>query len=126
MLVVFTLCVVVFSTAILAAEVSKAGRVNHIVIAWLKYPANPQSKQKFIEVTKSFADLPGVIDHSVGVVLPSSRKVVDSSFDVATVITFKDRVALNNYLNHPKHKKAVESLLKPLVRKIVVYDIDLK
>jgi len=105
---------------------SSSGHVSHVVIGWLKKSGDVEARKHFVEVTKSFANLPGVVDHKVGVVLPSDRKVVDSSFDVATVITFKNRKSLQAYLNHPRHKKAVKEMLKPLVEKIIVYDIDLK
>jgi len=95
-------------------------------IGWLKKPGDKASRRKFVEVTRGFATLPGVIDHKVGVVSPSGRDVVDTSFDVATVITFRNRTALNAYLEHPRHKKAVSEMLKPLIRKIIVYDVELK
>lgn len=114
------------STAVKAAGSTATGQVNHVVIAWLKKPGDPAARAKFIRVTKSFADLPGVVRHSVGEVLPGSREVVDSSFDVAAVITFESHKALQAYLHHPRHKQAVHGMLKPLVRKIIVYDIDLR
>jgi heme-degrading monooxygenase HmoA len=101
---------------------SADGAVNHIVIAWLKQPGDVEARKRFIETTKGFATLPGVIGHRVGPVLPSGRKVADSSFDIAVVITFKDKEALAAYLEHPEHKKGVEDVLKPLVEKVVVYD----
>lgn len=104
-------------------ETAAAGRaVNHIVIAWLKQPGDMEARKRFIEMTKRFAKLPGVIGHRVGPVLPSDRKVADSSFDIAVVITFKDKEALAAYLEHPDHKKGVEEVLKPLAEKVVVYD----
>lgn len=96
--------------------------VSHVVIAWLKEPGNDDARQQFIDMTKRFADIPGVITQRVGKVLRSDRKVVDSSFDVAAVITFKDQSALTNYLQHPLHKKAIEDVLKPLVQRVIVYD----
>ncbi len=104
-------------------EISSAdGAVNHIVIAWLKQPSDVEARKRFIETTKRFAKLPGVIGHRVGPVLPSDRKVADSSFDIAVVITFENKEALAAYLEHPEHKKGVEEVLKPLVEKVVVYD----
>ena len=98
------------------------GAVNHIVIAWLKQPGDAAARKRFIETTKRFAGLPGVIGHRVGPVLPGDRKVADSSFDIAVVVTFKDKEALTAYLENPEHKKGVEEDLKPLVEKVVVYD----
>jgi len=104
-------------------ETSSAdGAVNHIVIAWLKQPGDLDARKRFIETTKRFAKLPGVIGHRVGPVLPSEGKVADSSFDIAVVITLKNKEALTAYLENPEHKKGVEEVLKPLVSKVVVYD----
>lgn len=114
----------VFSCPSIAAEAgeSKPTKVNHVVIAWLKDPGNESARQRFIKATKRFSTFPGVIAHRVGTVSPSGRKVVDSSFDVAAVITFKDQAALSSYLQHPIHRKAVDEVLKPLVERMVVYD----
>lgn len=102
--------------------VQKDGTIRHVVIAWLKTPGNQVARNRFIEVTKSFCSIPGVISVSVGPVLPSGRNVVDSSFDVATVLTFQNRKGLDSYLNHPKHLRAVKEVLDPLVKKVLVYD----
>ena len=123
-------CLLAFAWPVHSAPVSddfgSFGPVSHVVIGWLKKPGDKASRRKFIEVTRSFATLPGVIDHKLGVLRPPRREVVDASFDVATVITFRNRAALNAYLEHPRHKKAVSEMLKPLIRKIIVYDVELK
>lgn len=108
----------------ITAEISsnKVATINHVIIAWLKEPGNAMARRRFIEVTKSFSRLPGVVTNQAGKVLISDRAIVDSSFDVAAVITFESKQALSNYLQHPVHKKALEQVLQPLVKKIVVYD----
>jgi hypothetical protein len=55
-------------------------------------------------------------------VLPSTRPSVDSTFDVAIVMTFKDMYALEAYTKNPLHLDAVQNTLKPLVARYVVYD----
>ena len=55
--------------------------------------------------------------------MPSTRPVVDSSFDVGLVITFTDEAALQAYETHPMHAAAVKGTLRPLAAKIQVYDI---
>ena len=122
LMLVMGLVWVVVGAAVENETSSADGAVNHIVIAWLKQPGDEEARQRFIETTKRFAKLPGVIGHRVGPVLPSDRKVADSSFDIAVVITFENKEALASYLEHPEHKKGVEEVLKPLVEKVVVYD----
>ncbi len=55
-------------------------------------------------------------------VIQSGREIVDGSFDVAIYLSFGSKQILQEYLVHPVHKNAVKEILKPLVRKIVVYD----
>jgi len=75
--------------------------VHHVVVCWLNKPGNKEARQKVIEVSRGFSAIPGVIDVRAGRVVHSEREI---------------------YLNHPIHKKAVEETLKPLVRKVIVYD----
>ena len=96
--------------------------VKHIVFVWLKDPGNVSDRQKIIEVSRSFVQIPGVVDVSAGEVIISERKIVDDSFDVGITLSFVTEADMNAYLLHPKHKDAVKNVLMPLVKKIVVYD----
>jgi len=97
-------------------------RLHHIVLVWLKLPGNPTHRSHLIEVSQSFASIPGVKSVSVGEPVHSDREIVDDSFDVAIDLTFDDKQSLQNYLDHPDHLRAVEVSLKPLAERIVVYD----
>jgi hypothetical protein len=96
--------------------------VTHVVLCWLKTPGDEAGRQKIIETSKRFASIPGVVSVTSGRVLPSTRPVVDSSYDVGILITFTDEAALRAYDGHPTHRKAVDEVLKPLVGKFLVYD----
>ena len=99
------------------------GRINHIVILWLKNPKDEQGKQRIIELSRGFKSIPGMVEVSAGRMNPSTpRPELDTSYDIAVVMTFKTSDDLENYLVSPRHKSAVEKVLKPLVRKQVVYD----
>lgn len=97
-------------------------KVHHVVVCWLNKPGNEEARHKVIDVSRGFSAIPGVICVRAGRVIPSEREIVDSSFDVAIYLSFENEQKLFEYLNHPIHKKAVEKTLKPLVRKVVVYD----
>jgi hypothetical protein len=99
-----------------------AGRVHHVVLCWLKSPGDAEARDRIIEVSKSFAEIPGVASVSAGPVLASDRDIVDSGFDVAVVLVFDDRRALVAYLEHPKHQQALEGVLRPLVERVAIYD----
>ena len=96
--------------------------IQHVVIVWLKDPASAEARQQVIAASYGFAAIPGVLSVSAGPSVPSPRAVVDSSYDVGVVITVRDRAALATYLEHPTHKQAVQEVLGPLARQIVVYD----
>ncbi len=101
---------------------NEPARLHHIVLVWLKLPGNPTHRSHLIKVSESFAAIPGVKSVAVGEPLLSDREIVDDSFDIAIDLTFEDKHALQSYLNHPDHLRAVEVSLKPLADRIVVYD----
>jgi hypothetical protein len=108
-------------TALLAASCQQA-QVTHVVVCWLKTPGDEAARQQLIDDSKSFARIPGVVEVSAGRAIPSTRAVVDSSYDVAVVMKFKDEDALRSFAQHPIHVAAVERTIKPLVARYVVYD----
>ena len=98
-------------------------RVVHVVLCWLKTPGDPIAQQKLIDESRSFVgEIPGLISVSAGRALPSTRPAVDSSFDVAVVMTFTDANALANYEKNPRHQQAVREILRPLTAKLIIYD----
>ena len=103
-------------------EAPPPNRVNHIVLCWLKEPGNQEQRQQIIEVSKSFSQLPGVLDVRAGQVIPSDRGIVDDSFDVAIYLTYATVEDMNAYITHPDHQNAVRETFRPLVKKILVYD----
>lgn len=99
-----------------------AGKVHHVVICWLKEQGSQEDKNKLVEASKKLSEIPGVLSVKAGSVLPSQRKIVDSSFDVAIIISFSNPEAMNSYLSHPHHKKMIKELVQPLTQKVLVYD----
>jgi hypothetical protein len=106
----------------MGTQPATAGRVHHVVLCWLKNAGDAEARERIVDVSKGFADIPGVVSVKTGPALPSDRAGVDSSFDVAVVIVFDDRRAMTAYLEHPQHKRALDRVLKPLVAKIAIYD----
>jgi hypothetical protein len=105
---------------------SREDPIDHVVIVWLKEPGNDAQRQQMIDRSKTFTQIPGVQRVSVGTALPSTRPVVDSSYDVALVIRFANEQALRDYDQHPIHRKAVQELLAPLAARFVIYDFRVK
>ena len=107
------------------AENKKAAEnkmITHFIVVWLKDPANAEKRAEFVKISETLNDLPNIVHRHVGVVKPSDRMIVDDTFDVAISATFKNKAALQAYLSHPKHKKALAAI-KPLVNRVVAYDL---
>jgi hypothetical protein len=96
--------------------------VEHVVVVWLKSPGNTEHRRRIIDESEVLRRIPGVIDLRVGEMIPSERSIVDSTFDVALIVSFIDRAALDTYLAHPVHVELVGKTLKPLVERIRVFD----
>ena len=105
-----------------ADDVSAGSRLHHIVLCWLRDPGDRKDREKIIEVTKSFRDIPGVLIAQAGQVIMSDREIVDDSFDVGILIVTKNQEDLQKYLDHPIHQQAKKEVLLPLVERILVYD----
>jgi hypothetical protein len=99
------------------------GALQHVVLIWLKDAGNAGQRAKIIEVSKSFLDIPGVLDVQAGKAVASDRDIVDDSFDVGLLVVVPDERRLAEYLAHPIHQRAKNDVLLPLVEKILVYDI---
>ena len=115
-------CLLLASLAVSAYANGMHGGVEHVVVVWLKDPGNREHRQRIIRASDVLRDIPGVTGLRAGVMLPSERPIVDSSFDVALIISFSDAAALQAYLTHPVHVELVEETLRPLVDRIRVYD----
>jgi hypothetical protein len=99
------------------------GKVEHIVLAWLKKPGDVGDQGRVIAAAKELkAGIPQIKSLRVGKVLPSSRAMVDDSFDVALIMTFASKEDMSLYETHPLHVKAVKETLLPLTAKVVVHD----
>ena len=94
----------------------------HVVVVWLKEPGNVTHRQLILDESEVLREIPGVLSLKSGSVIASKRTIVDSSFDVAMIVSFTDPAAMQAYLTHPVHVKLVNETLQPLVAKIRVFD----
>ena len=124
---IFVALLAVSCRSLQQGEARERGTVEHVVVCWLKTPGDASARQRVIDESKAFVGvIPGLLDVSAGTALPSTRPAVDSSFDVVVVMTFRDESALRAYDVHPRHKKAVDEVLRPLVARLVIYDVSNK
>ena len=96
--------------------------MNHVVLCWLKDSGNEKQRQQLIDESLKFRSIPGVIEVRAGEVIESDRSIVDDSYDVAIFLSYKTIADMDAYIVHPDHQKAVNEVLKPLVKKVLVYD----
>jgi hypothetical protein len=64
----------------------------------------------------------GVVMSSDALARTPPAPVVDSTFDVTLVVTLRDEAALRAYASHPVHRRVLETAVRPLVARYVVYD----
>jgi len=120
LLTVFIAALLVMQTQPAAAATES---IEHIVFVWLKQPGNSFAQDTIIKASQALKAIPGVIALRTGKAVPSQRRIVDSSFDVALIITLIDQAALDAYLVHPLHRRVVDEIMLPLVNRIRVYDL---
>ncbi len=113
-----------FPLSVFTAEPGHDTTVVHVVLVWLKEPGNPEHRQRIIEISREFETIPGVIDVSVGEVVPSDRPIVDDSFDVGLYLTFASVDAMNAYLADDRHRQALREIFRPLSERYIVYDFE--
>lgn len=95
--------------------------LTHVVVFWLKNPGDVDARQRVIDASEGFRSVPGVVAIDAGQMVPTGRPNVDKTYDVAAVIRFRDREALEQYQVHPRHKAMLQEL-GPLIDHTVVYD----
>lgn len=105
------------------APTAWAEGIEHIVFVWLNDPGNAAHREQVLVASAILNGIPGVTGLKSGQVVASDRPVVDSSYDIGLIVSLEDRAALDNYLVHPLHVRLVEETLKPLVKRIQVYDL---
>jgi hypothetical protein len=110
------------SCATIAPPAAK-GTVDHVVLIWLKRPNNIDDRLAIQAATNDLRVIPGIQFLDTGTALPSDRPVVDDSFDIGLTMRFDSAAALASYESDPRHVKKVTDVLKPLSKKILVYDI---
>jgi hypothetical protein len=101
---------------------AKTGTVDHVVMFWQKKAGDPEDRKKITDAIERLRVIEGItfLDH--GTALPSDRPVVDDSFDIALLVRFTNKQALQAYEVDPRHMKEVNEVLLPLTKKVLVYD----
>ena len=95
---------------------------SHVVIFWTD-PAKPNAADELVAGAKRcLTQAAGILHFHVGKMSPSSRPVVDQSYQVGLNIVFDSKQSQDDYQTHPLHLEFVEKVFTPNCRKVVVYD----
>jgi len=95
---------------------------SHVVIFW-NDPTNSHAADELISGANKFLKgIPGILQFHIGKMTASHRPVVDQSYQVGLNLIFTGRKAQDDYQAHPQHVEFVDKYVKPLVKKVVVYD----
>lgn len=116
----------ILSASCFVVQADSSRPVHHLVIVWLKQAGDEAQRQQYIQASKAFAELPGVLSYEVGT--PASIKrsrvnaALDESYDVAVASRFESEEAFEAFLKNPDYQKVAQEVLKPLVDRYKIYE----
>ena len=105
-----------------SASTTPSGHINHVVIFWLKRPGHADDRARLVRASEGFRRMPGLLRVEVGRAQPVRRPGIEQAFDLCVVFTFRDQAALDRFEADPRHRRAVQTVLNPLVRRYAVFN----
>lgn len=99
--------------------------ITHVVLFWLKDPANQVHKKMFVDKTNTFREISGVNSLYLGVEPQTNRTINAKGYDLVLTIEFSSKQALDAYIAHPTHRQ-VDKELRSLISDLKVYDFEKK
>ena len=97
---------------------------SHVVIFWTDSANSKAADELLAGMNKYLKPIPGVLHFHAGRMVTSHRTVVEQSYQVGLNLVFADKQTQDDYQAHPLHVEFVEKVLKPLVKKVTVYDFE--
>jgi hypothetical protein len=120
---IFLICVAFsLSSSDAPAANARSGQVTHVMLFWLKRPGNVDDQNVLLRGLRTLRRFRGVNDVRVGRPLPRDRPGLEQSFDLAVVVIFRDREALEKFEHDPRRGGALDAMLQSLVRRYIVYN----
>ena len=96
--------------------------VKHVVLWSFKAGLSPEKIQESFDLLRALKEkIPFVRDFAGGPNI--SQEGLSQGLTHGFVMTFSDRKAVSEYLQHPEHTKTVEKAL-PVIEKLVVVDFE--
>ena len=113
-----------FVTSTSNSEISMTAAKNlfiHQVYFWLNNPDSTEDLKKLIEGLQKLSKVKTIQMFHIGKPAGTSRDVIDGSYAVSWMLTFKNRADQDSYQTDPIHLKFIEEC-KHLWKKVLVYD----
>lgn len=102
----------------------ESNKLLHHVFFWLKNPSSEDDRQKLLDGLRGLQEAETVESIHIGV--PAStrnREVIDNSYDVSLLLTFKSIEDHDTYQAHPVHQHFIRSCAH-LWETVRVYDTE--
>jgi len=97
-------------------------KIAHVAMIWLNDGMSSEQISEIIDQTNVLSSIAVVQDLKIGKPVPSEKKTVDDSFTFAISMSFENEAALKQYMVDDTHHDYVQSVLKPALKKVVIYD----
>ena len=88
----------------------------------MKDRSDASAREQLLAAADALREIPGVSSVTAGKMLPSNRPIVDSSYDLAYVISFPSQEQMNQYVQRPEHLRLKKEVLDRYVAKYLIYD----
>lgn len=96
----------------------------HVVLFWCKEGTPEATKQEMMRYCNEVMPTVPLVKHAwAGKVVPSTREVVDSSYDFGLCVVFENKAGHDAYQPHELHQEYVKRF-KPHWARIRVYDFE--
>lgn len=92
------------------------------MLFWLKRPGNVDDQNVLRRGLRTLRRFRGVNDVRFGRSLSVDRLSLEQSFDLGVVVVFRDREAFEKFEHDPWRGGAINGMLRPLIRRYVVYN----
>lgn len=101
---------------------AESSKLHHIVMVWFNDNISEEEQKTIRKASYELKNISGILSLELGTAIPSERAIVDDSFDLGIVMTFRDQATMQAYLDHPHHKAFIKQHIKGKTKKLIVYD----
>ena len=100
--------------------------VRHVVLLWQSHPGRSADRARLIWAAHSLQRIPGVVQVETARSVPRLGPGVRRDYDLAVVITFRDRAAFLRYEKDPRYFETMRRYMHPLVRHYESYNLTVR